>query len=151
MVRTALSKLLDKLDTDAAKAVSGPYHACGSDRGGCKCGQVWSGPADSPIATCNREWGDHVCPHDGKPGYFMEYGRLNDGLREANAIHLANADPEMIAALVSCTRALARVAPRSRALARMRALAKVRALPVEKHHAPPLVRPEEKITDARLT
>ena len=37
----------------AEKATLGPWKACGSDRGGCVCGQVWSTAIDHPVASTN--------------------------------------------------------------------------------------------------
>lgn len=33
------------------KGTLGPWKICGDKRGGCICGQVWSIPADFPVAT----------------------------------------------------------------------------------------------------
>lgn len=42
----------------AERATQGPYHACGQDRGGCKCCAVWSKSADSHILTTAKEGDD---------------------------------------------------------------------------------------------
>jgi len=36
----------------------GPWQACGD--GNCSCGQVWSRPADQPVARANTVWGDDL-------------------------------------------------------------------------------------------
>lgn len=41
------------------EAAPRPWRICGHGRGGCECGQIWSLPADSPIArVIEGDWGD---------------------------------------------------------------------------------------------
>lgn len=38
-----------------AAATPGPWIACGHNRGGCQCGNVWSEPGDVPVASAITE------------------------------------------------------------------------------------------------
>src|SRR5207253_584254 len=48
------------------KAVSkhspGPWHICGKDRGGCICGQIWSGPRDVEVCSISyrEDGGEYI-------------------------------------------------------------------------------------------
>ncbi len=45
--------------TDKATHSPEPWNFCGHKRGGCSCGQIWSTPADCPVASVTSgEWGD---------------------------------------------------------------------------------------------
>lgn len=82
---------LAALEVKSQSATPLPWRACKDGQGGCCCGQVWSVPADSPVAECNKEWGD---------GPGMIYGELPDGHREANMVFISaacNAAPSLIA------------------------------------------------------
>ena len=45
-------KTLEELFIIASEATQGEWKACGHDRGGCQCGQVWSIDHDFPVAKC---------------------------------------------------------------------------------------------------
>jgi hypothetical protein len=83
---------LEEIRERAEAATSGPWKECGASNGRCQCGQVWSKPADAPVATCNKEWGD---------GPDMIYGSLPDGHRENNAIFIAASRTDIPALLVT--------------------------------------------------
>lgn len=93
----------------AEDATPGPWEACGEDRGGCVCGQVWSRAADCPVAKTERgEWGDSypalkVTQGDGLHNTeikieayreFMAYGALPDGQGEKNALFIGAFNPK---------------------------------------------------------
>jgi len=81
---------LNKLEGLAKKASSGPWQECGSNRGGCICGQVWSLIADLPVATVQR--GDE------------EIGMIPEPVYKANAIYIAAANPAVILELIETQR-----------------------------------------------
>ena len=41
---------LEAIERRATSATAGPWRACGADRGGCQCGQVWSTADDVMLA-----------------------------------------------------------------------------------------------------
>jgi hypothetical protein len=47
--------LLAAVEARATAATPGPWHACGQDRGGCSCGNVWSKAVDDLLLTVNEE------------------------------------------------------------------------------------------------
>ena len=54
-----LSARLETLDALERQATPGPWRACNAETGGCRCGQVWSTPADAPVLeTTIGKWGD---------------------------------------------------------------------------------------------
>jgi len=67
----------------------GPWVACGSKRGGCSCGQVWSTAVDMPVATANGIWGDDLA---------HPYGEIPAAHKLANS-RLIAAAPDLLAAL----------------------------------------------------
>jgi hypothetical protein len=92
------------------KHTSEPWVACGA--GECRCGMIWSEPADMQIVTCyggiereyviaavHREWGDSAS---------AVYGSVTDEARSANATRIVScvnacqgiADPSVIPELV---------------------------------------------------
>ena len=109
---------IDELERLASAASPGPWEACGDDRGGCKCGQVWSKIADHPVAVVERgEWGDTYpairLTSDGLHGTQAEayleripYGEIPEGKSQANMLFIAAANPETIKELVARIRQL---------------------------------------------
>ena len=79
------------------KHTPGPWRACGADRGGCECRQIWSIPGDCPVVTArgecigivNGKWGD---------GPKMIYGEVPKEQQQAN-VRLIVAAPKMFAYL----------------------------------------------------
>ena len=72
----------------SAAHTPGPWSACGQDRGGCSCGQVWSRAVDQPVAKANTIWGDDL---------EHPYGEIPFAEMVANA-RLIAAAPELLAA-----------------------------------------------------
>ncbi len=79
-------KFLDALEQKAKAATPGPWQNCGHARGGCKCGLVWSLPADMPIAT--RVHGE-------------ETPIPNEDQAKSNAAFIAAANPQTVLALLA--------------------------------------------------
>ena len=77
-------KTLKDIKGAALAATPGPWRECGHDRGGCRCGLVWSIPADAAIA---------------KSVNFDEFGEMEDGLID-DARHIATSDPVTVLALL---------------------------------------------------
>lgn len=79
--------MTDKLELRrlAEAATPGPWKACGSARGGCGCGMVWSHRADVPVAEAWR--GDREAPEP------------SEGAK-ANAAFIAGANPAALLALL---------------------------------------------------
>jgi len=85
------------------KHTQGPWKVCTANEGKCKCGQVWSIPADCPVATVViGEWGDeYPAIRVEKPGSigavaepYMEkinYGSIDVDECHANARLIASA------------------------------------------------------------
>lgn len=99
------------LRTLAEAATSGPWIECGHGRGGCKCGFVFSKPADAPIAEVTiGVWGDEWPSMrqvggsiEGKFEAFMDgmdYGEVPEDKGKANAAYIAAAHPQAIIALL---------------------------------------------------
>lgn len=102
--------------SDAPKKAAftpGPWSACGSERGGCQCGMIWSRAVDVPIATAIiGKWGDEYpeldIVDDGpsigrtvtiKPKMEMiEYGSIDEATGKANA-QFISAAPDLYEAL----------------------------------------------------
>jgi len=89
-----------------ARFIPGPWRECGHKRGGCTCGQVWSIPADVPVATAIiGEWGDTVAvlKKEGRRKVaaldMMVYGSIGQETGKANA-RLIAAAPQLYEALV---------------------------------------------------
>lgn len=86
------------------KYTIGPWRAC--NKGKCVCGQIWSEPADFPVATVTTgKWGDEYprirLTDDNKAEAYMEmieYGEVPKEMAEANA-HLIAASPDLLDAL----------------------------------------------------
>jgi len=93
---------VEQLEELSAKATQGEWEACGSERGGCKCGNVWSKDADAPVLnTVIGKWGDDYpalrFTEDStslrnliEP--YMEqitYGEVPEELGKANALFIA--------------------------------------------------------------
>jgi hypothetical protein len=93
---------LERLESLAKAATLGPWEECGRSRGGCKCGQVWSIPADSPVAISNTD-----SPDEGIESTTER--------KKADAAYIAVANPETM------LRLLADLARLSAELERMRA------------------------------
>lgn len=79
----------------AEKATQGEWQACGHDRGGCKCGQVWSLPADVMVAVSIGVDDENYTNGEG----------VTPAQKIVNAAYIAAANPERVVAL--CRLALA--------------------------------------------
>lgn len=69
------------------KHTPGPWRICGNDRGGCKCGNVWSKKHDFVVARAISK---------------LSYGQLDEGCSEETAVanaRLIAAAPDLLAAL----------------------------------------------------
>jgi hypothetical protein len=83
--------MIEELKALAEKSTPGPWDAC--KEGKCRCGQIWSIPADQQVGTILAEWGD--APD-------MIYGGVGEEQREANAaliVALVNNLPAILSAL----------------------------------------------------
>jgi hypothetical protein len=104
---------LDAIETLLSEATPGPWRECGHERGGCKCGQVWSETADHPVLVVERgEWGDTYPAirltsgpgmHGTQAEAYLEripYGEIAEEKSKANAAlipALRNAAPSLLA------------------------------------------------------
>lgn len=61
--REEIESLLTAAAAYEAKADAGPWQACGTERGGCSCGNVWCGPADDLMFSVSPE-GPNGCKFD---------------------------------------------------------------------------------------
>ena len=97
------------LDWLLANISPGPWEACGKDRGGCSCGQIWSKPSDHPVATATTgKWGDSFptleifgTSMDRTARAVIEridYGEVRENAAKANAMLIA-AEPDIAAEL----------------------------------------------------
>lgn len=91
-------------------ATLGPWRACGDDRGGCICGQVWSITSDHPVAVVEQgEWGDTYPALKTSGDTFNQhvtaviekiaYGHIDPEVAKRNALLIAaarNAIPELL-------------------------------------------------------
>lgn len=77
---------LDELERVVAEATAGRWSRCGDDRGGCKCGLIWSDKSDRTVASTSRV-GDEEGPNE-------------NAIADARAIvALHNAWPSLLAEL----------------------------------------------------
>lgn len=103
------TELADKLEKLLEKATPGPWGAC--NKGKCTCRQIWSEPADHPVATVvGGKWGDDyptIKPVEGATCIGMQveavmeqitYGEVPQEKSTANA--------ELICALVNNAKAI---------------------------------------------
>ena len=87
MTRERRKQIQELLDTISPL----PWKECGSEHGGCSCGQICSVKAQSPVATVTiGEWGD--------PG--LSYGKVSEEVGKANARFIANA-PSLVKELLA--------------------------------------------------
>lgn len=98
-----------KLRLLAIAASPGPWHAC--REGKCHCSQIWSKPADHPVATVTRgKWGDEypslevdrpsIAPKFKPVMKMIEYGEVLDETANANAALIAACSPDTILSLL---------------------------------------------------
>lgn len=106
----------------AEAAMSGPWFACGHDRGGCSCGLIYSMPVDAPVAKVtigvwgdeypeirmvegenDRRWNQPPDPPTLKLEAYqrmIEYGEVPEKLGKATAAYIAAANPDAIIKLL---------------------------------------------------
>jgi len=66
-----------------------PWAACKG--GGCRCGQIWSVPADQQVAHANDEWGD-------EPGFpYGAVGRVQQAANAALIVRAVNNHDDLLA------------------------------------------------------
>ena len=87
-------KLIESLREKAGKATNGPYSAC--HNGDCKCGMVWSKPADAVVCCVVGASDENITLGEG----FTDEQKAN------NARFIASCSPEVITALCGAAEAL---------------------------------------------